>query len=295
MEQTGIMLRLASLFFLTAVLSSPVYRPVVLMHGIVSTEAGMNDIAGWLRTAYPGIYVVSIEIGDGKDESVLWPMDKQVEHFCKTVLADDHLRQGFNLLGYSQGSIIARGGFQRCSLPVYNLITLSGIHQGVFGAPYLLQIPIQFRELVTKYAYEAPIQGVISVANYWRDPTQMDRFRSDCHFLPDINNERSTRNETYRNNMLKLNAFVMTYTDGDEIVVPKQSGWFFGFLPNSLVVEERNNSRQFTEDLIGMRTLWEQGKVYTFVSNVRHQDVPHAPNRDFILTHILPFFNNTLS
>ena len=264
------------------------------MHGIISTEAGMNDIATWLRTTYPGIYVVSIEIGDGKDDSFLWPMDRQVEHFCTTVLADAQLRQGFNLLGYSQGSIIARGGFQRCSLPVYNLITLSGIHEGVFGVPYLLLIPVPFRELVTKYAYEEPVQNVISVANYWRDPDQLARFRSDCQFLPDINNERDTRNETYRNNMLKLNAFVMTYTDIDEIVVPKESGWFLGFAPNSLTVETRNNSRQFTEDLIGMRTLWEQGKLHTFVSNVSHQEVPHAPNRDFIFTNILPFFNNTL-
>lgn len=294
MEQTGIMLRLTSLFFLTAVLSSSVYRPVVLMHGITSTKAGMDDIAGWLRSTYPGIYVVSIEVGDGGDDSIIWSMNKQVEHFCDSVLADGNLRQGFNLLGYSQGSLIVRGALQRCSLPVHNLITLSGIHQGVFGVPYLLQIPIQFRELVTKYAYEEPIQKVISVANYWRDPEQLARFRSDCLFLPDINNERDTRNETYRDNMLKLNAFVMTYTDIDEIVTPKESGWFLGYSPNSLTVETRNSSRQFTEDLIGMRTLWEQGKLYTFVSHVRHQDVPHSPNRDFIFTNILPFFNNTL-
>jgi palmitoyl-protein thioesterase len=289
------MIRLACIFFLTTVLSSSIYRPVVLMHGITSKAAGMNDIASWLRDSFPGIYVISIEIGDGTDDSFLWPMDKQVQHFCQSVLADEHLRQGFNMLGYSQGSIIVRGALERCSLPVHNLITLSGIHQGVFGIPYLLSLPIQFRDLVTKYAYEEAVQNVISVSNYWRDPEQLDRFRNVCHFLPDINNERSHRNETYRNNMLKLNAFVMTYSDIDEIITPKESGWFMGYAPESLTVETWNSSRQFTEDLIGLRTLWEQGKLYTFVSHVPHQEVPHAPNRDFILTNIFPFFNNTLT
>ena len=288
------MIRLVFLLFITTVLSSSIYRPVVLMHGIISTSADMDELAGWLRTYFPGIYVVSIEIGNGKDNSLLWPVDKQVEHFCETVLADNNLRQGFNMLGYSQGSIIVRGGLERCSLPVHNLITLSGVHQGVFGIPYLQILPVQYRDLITKYAYEKPVQDVISAANYWRDPEQLNKYISECHFLPDINNERGPLNETYRANMLKLNAFVMTYSDIDEIVAPRQSGWFMGYAPNSLVVETWNNSRQFTEDLIGLRTLWEQGKLFTFNCSVRHQDVPHGPNHDFIIQKIFPFFNNTL-
>jgi palmitoyl-protein thioesterase len=288
------MIRLVFLLFVTIGLSSSIYRPVVLMHGITSSAAGMNDIASWLRISYPGIYVVSIEIGNGPEDSVLMPLDRQVELFCKNVLADVQLRQGFNMLGYSQGSIISRGGLERCSLPVYNYITLSGIHQGIFGVPYLLQIPAPLRELVTKYAYENPVQNTVSVANYWRDPDQLDKFRADCHFLPDINNERGVINEIYRENMLKLNAFVMTLSDMDEIVEPKQSGWFMGYAPNSLDVETWNNSRQFTQDLIGLRTLWQQGKLHTFTCHARHQDVPHTPNKDFIIQNIIPFFNNTL-
>ena len=247
---------LVVLLCLSLVLAGSTYRPAVLMHGITSSAAGMNDIAGWLRTTYPGIYVVSVEIGNGDEDSFLWPINKQVEHFCATVLADEKLKDGYNLLGYSQGSVIVRGALERCSLPVHNLITLSGIHQGVFGVPYLMQLPEQFRELVSKFAYEKPIQDALSAANYWRDPDHLARYNTDCNFLPDINNERGTINETYRDNMLKLNAFVMTYTDVDVVVMPKESGWFRGFQPNSLTVETWNNSRQFTEDLIGMRTLW---------------------------------------
>jgi len=291
------MSRLAFLLFIAAVVSRSIqtisYRPVVLMHGIVAAASDMNELAGWLETSFPGIYVVSIEIGNGIEDSFLWPLDKQVEHFCRTIYNNTHLQEGFNMLGFSQGSLITRAAVERCSLPVYNLITLSGLHQGVFGIPYLLKLPAQFRELITKYAYEKSIQDRISAANCWRDPTQLDRYISHCHFLPDINNEHETRNETYRKNMLKLNAFVMTYSDIDEVVTPRESGWFMGYVNQSLKIETWNTSRQFTEDLIGMRTLWEQGKLHTFISHTRHQDAPHKPNKDFLMKNILPFFNNT--
>jgi hypothetical protein len=41
---------------------------------------------------------------------------------------DTHLQQGFNILGFAQGSI-NRGAVERCSLPVYSLISLSGLYQ----------------------------------------------------------------------------------------------------------------------------------------------------------------------
>jgi palmitoyl-protein thioesterase len=199
------------------------------------------------------------------------------------------------MLGYSQGSIIVRGALQRCSLPVFNLITLSGIHQGVFGVPYLLFIPEPLRILVTKYAYETPVQHALSIPNYWRDPTQLPKYIADCLFLPDINNEDDSPEQLYRDNMIKLNSFVMTYSEIDEIIEPRESGLFLGYLPNSINVETRNNSRQFTEDLIGLGTLLKQGKLFTFSYRVKHQDVPHTPNKDFIIKNILPFFNNTLT
>jgi len=45
------------------------YRPVVLMHGVTATASDMDELAGWLRESFEGIYVVSIEIGNGFDDS----------------------------------------------------------------------------------------------------------------------------------------------------------------------------------------------------------------------------------
>ena len=271
------------------------YRPVVLMHGIQSTASDMNDLAGWLRQSFEGIYVISVEIGNGYEDSILLPMNKQVELFCQTIRADPNLQNGFNMVGVSQGSLIVRGAVEKCSLPVYNLITLVGIHQGVFGIPNLQSLPPAIRELVSDFAYEEAVQNIISVAGYWRDPFQMDKYLSKSHFLPVINNEGSQRNETYRLNMLKLNAFVMVYSDMDVVVSPQQTGWFLGFRTNSLVTESWNQSRQYTEDLIGLRTMQEQGKLHYFTCHTPHQESEHAPDKQFFFENILAFFNNTLS
>lgn len=286
------------LLFIAIIFSSAIngktYRPVVLMHGITATASDLDEFAGWINQTYPGIYVVSIEIGNGHDDSFMLPINRQVEMFCATVRADAHLQQGFNMLGFSQGSVIVRAALQRCSLPVYNLITLSGINQGVFGVPNLINLPPPIRELISEFVYEDAVQDVVSIAGYWRDPYQLDKYMSRCRFLPDINNELPVRNETYRANILKLNSFVMTYSDVDEIVVPGLSGWFLGFKPKSIVVESWNETRQFTEDLLGLRTLWEQGKIHQFISHVPHGESDHKPNKDFIFQNIMPFFNNTL-
>ncbi|CAF3339663.1 unnamed protein product [Rotaria sp. Silwood1] len=79
----------------------------------------------------------------------------------------------------------------------------------------------------------------------------------------------------------------MTYSDIDEVVKPKESGSFMSSQPNSPEVELWNSSRQFKEGLIRLRTLWEQKKLFTFTSHVRHQDITYAPNKDFIMKYIL--------
>jgi palmitoyl-protein thioesterase len=285
---------LLTIVFVCSSIDGKIYRPVVLMHGVTASAADMNELAGWIRESFEGIYVVSIEIGNGVDDSFLLPMNKQVEIFCQTVLSDVNLREGFNILGVSQGSLIVRGAIEKCSLPAYNLITLVGVHQGVFGIPGLQILPAPFRELVSKYAYEESVQNLISIAGYWRDPYQLDKYLNKSHFLPIINNEGNIINETYRLNMLKLNSFVMIYSDIDEVVAPPQSSWFMGYKPNSLQTETWNQSRQFIDDLIGMRTLWEQGKLYLFTCHTKHQEAQHTPDKDFFFNNILTFFNNTL-
>ncbi|CAF0813291.1 unnamed protein product [Didymodactylos carnosus] len=255
----------------------------------------MNELGSWLTDSFPGIYVKSIEIGNGKDDSFLMPMNSQVAQFCAKVKADPHFNNGFNILGFSQGSLIVRGAVERCSFPnVYNLITISGAHAGIFGIPYLEDLPAHFRELISKYAYTDIAQGMLSISGYWRDPYNLDTYHKKSQFLADINNEDLTPNELYRQNLLKLNAFVMTYSDLDEIITPRQSGWFMGYQTDTLKVELWNSSKVFQDDLIGMKTLLNTDRLHVYTSHTKHRESTHAPNKEFFFKNILQYFNNTL-
>jgi len=270
-------------------------RPVVLMHGIMSSADKMNDLAGWIRDAFPGIYVKSVEIGNGFLDSFLMSMNEQVKLFCSHVLSDPKLNDGFNLIGFSQGSLIVRGAVERCSFPnVYNLITLSGAHAGIYGLPYLDSLPYALREIVTKYAYNPFAQNLVSVAGYWRDPYHLDDYYTKSLFLADINNEGPTKNEKYRQNLLKVNNFIMSYSDLDEIITPRQSGWFMGYGAGSLKVEMWNSSREFQEDLVGMQTLFRENRLHVYTSHTKHQETTHPPNKEFFVKNIMQYLDNTL-
>merc|ERR1719454_2559876 len=83
-------------------------------------------------------------------------------------------------------------------------------------------------------------------------------------FLPDINNELSEKNATYKANMIKLEKFVMIKFKYDFVVVPNDSSWFayypWGTLDRSKMLA-MNETQLYREDWIGLRTLDEQGKI----------------------------------
>ncbi|CAG9793971.1 unnamed protein product [Diatraea saccharalis] len=85
--------------------------------------------------------------------------NKQVEIACNQLAADPKLKDGFNAIGFSQGSQFLRALVQRCGdqLSIKNLISLGGQHQGVYGIPHcgaLKHKPCDYvRKLINHAAY----------------------------------------------------------------------------------------------------------------------------------------------
>ena len=50
------------------------------------------------------MYIKNVEVGNGYEDSVFMDMNDQVDCFAKKVLNDTNLKDGFNLIGYSQVS-----------------------------------------------------------------------------------------------------------------------------------------------------------------------------------------------
>ncbi len=104
-------------------------------------------------------------------------------------------------------------------------------------------------------------------------------------FLADINNEREVKNQTYKDNLVSLNNFVLIQYDychlgdvqcnqlcfrfrfeDDVTVVPKASEWFgyyeIGNVKSMLPMQQQPI---YTEDWIGLQELDQAGKLVFLV------------------------------
>jgi len=248
---------------------------MVLMHGIHDTNASLSHIEAVLQKTYPGIYVKSVEIGDGKLNSIDWPMNRQVDSFCRQLKADVNLKGGINLLGVSQGGLVTRGYLEKCNdPPVINYVSWVAPQMGTFGVPGLPLPRYEWvNELTGDQLYFPLLQRILSFSNYWKDPFRYQKYLHDATYLPDLNNERAIKNQTYKNNILNLKHFFLLYSQVDTTLVPKETGWF-GYYANNTVKEvlPMESFDFYKEDWIGMRTLNETGRLTKIATTCDHAD-----------------------
>lgn len=107
-------------------------------------------------------------------------------------------------------------------------------------------------------------------------------------FLPDINNERPARNETYRAHMLKLERYVLVQAEWDTMLVPRQTSqhgfWPWGKEYGGLVPMEK--SAGYAGDWIGLRTLDKTGRLQRLSFRGDHLRF----TSEWWAEHVLPVF-----
>ena len=103
------------------------------------------------------------------------------------------------------------------------------------------------------------MQSRLVPAQYFRDPADLDNYLEHSNFLADINNEREVKNQTYKENLKKLENFVMYLFDEDVTVVPKETGWFAEV--NDGEVTSLKERAIYKEDWLGLKELDEAGKL----------------------------------
>jgi len=281
------------------------WRPVVLMHGLFASAEAMSHAQAWIEADFPGIHTLNVEIGDGKDSSLLMDLNLQVEAFTKAVQADPLLANGFNLVAHSQGGLISRGFIERVNVPpVYNFITWSTPHQGVYGVPdfnalcpdtpcpWLNNI---FDALLDGKGTEPWLQKFISFAAYWQDVMHYDAYLSNNIFLADINNQRPDKNATYAANLASLNTLALEWSFVDTIVVPNTSAWFEFFAVNETnKVIPLTQSDLYIQDWIGLKKLDDMGRLKLYKTDCPHQDYPREQCKYWYDQYTQPLLNNTL-
>lgn len=193
-------------------------------------------------------------------------MNAQLAGVCSDLAAIPELSGGFNALGFSQGGQFLRGYVERCNAPaLHTLVTFGSQHNGI--ADFIAACaPGDFvcrgvQGLLRGQKYSDYVQSRVVPAQYYRDPADLESYREHSRWLADVNNERSEKNATYKENLTTLERFVMFMFADDQTVVPKETAWWADVNTTSGVVTKLQDTKGYKEDWLGLRTLDKQGKL----------------------------------
>jgi len=277
----------------------------VIWHGIADNYEGDWGIMDLLKKFIPDIYVKSICIGDDIENvskcraledtknSIYGNASAQIEYACEIVRKDEHLANGFNLFGISQGGLLSRGLVQRCPVAkVKNYISFGGPQQGVNSIPHCDpegpngNVCEDLRRLLDAGAYRPRLQNSIVAAQYWHDPLHDDIYRNQSIFLPYLNMENGVISEEV-DRIKSLESMVLIRFNQDTVVIPRDSEWF-GFYELGQDLMTLPVQELPVWENLGLKYLHDQGRLH-FVA--RDGDHLYYTEEWFEET-LLPFFLN---
>ena len=267
--------------------------PVVLIHGIMADAFSMLPMQQLIYKHLPGTYVKNLQIGAGYITS-FWNMYAQVDWLRREIQKDPRLKNGCNIVAHSQGGLVARYFVERYNKPqVYNYIALGTPQQGVMGTPGDIDNRFSWLNIAELYAYRllysSLFQRYVSFAGYWHDSLHLDDYLKKCEFLPEINNEIShSYSKNYRDNICRLQNMVLVKSTQEDIIEPAISCHFGFYRPGSISeTQDLTESQGFAEDILGLRTLHESGRLHLRLTQAKHEDL--QDDEDCFIQNILPF------
>ncbi|KAI5647483.1 hypothetical protein M9H77_33488 [Catharanthus roseus] len=288
---SSIIINFAFIFTLILMPLTSYSIPFVVFHGIADSckHEGVAHFTELLRN-WSGSQGYCVEIGDGVWDSWFMPMAKQVSIACDKVKKISELNDGYNIVGLSQGNMVARGVIEFCDgPPVKNMVSLAGPHAGIASIPFCGSsfLCILLADIIELLVYSSFIQEHLAPANYIKIPTDIAGYEKGCKFLPKLNNEIHM-NETYKKRFESLHNLVLIMFEQDEVLVPRETS-LFGYFPDGswdtvLPVEE---TKLYKEDWIGLKTLNEAGKVKFVNVTGHHLEISVSDIKKYVLPYLL--------
>lgn len=279
--------------------------PLVIWHGLGddADSKGLAEIAKLADDIAPGIFVHIINpTPDGSDDrtsTFIGNVTHQVQIVCDQLAKNRVLSTApaIDAIGFSQGGQFLRGYVERCNFPrVRNLITFGSQHNGITefkqcGAlDYICKAAMA---LLRFNVWSSFVQNRLVPAQYYRpvEDSGYALYLDQSNYLADINNERDKKNETYKENLVRLDNFVMYLFENDTVAIPKETSWFGEVQVNGqhTPLKER---KMYKEDWLGLKTLDRKGALSFRTIKGDHMHIPEHVFKD-VMTEFLGPFNKT--
>lgn len=252
--------------FVTSEAEKPL--PFIVLHGIGDEckNQGLYEFTQILINMSEAVGFC-IEIGNGAGDSFFMRLDKQADLVCEQVKTIPELKDGYNMVGLSQGNVVARAVIEFCDdgPPVNNFVSLGGPHAGTASIPgcSLTSVCKLFDSLIRLGVYSPFVQNHLAPSGYVKIPNDLAAYYKGSLFLPKLNNEIPlNRNETYKKRLESLNHLVLIMFQQDVVLIPPQTAWFGFYADNDFTtVQAPEETDLYKEDWIGLRALDEAGRV----------------------------------
>jgi len=281
--------------FPAIVVASEKPLPFIVLHGI-GDECKNHGLYQFtqLLINMSGAVGFCIEIGNGASDSFFMRLDRQADLVCKQVKEIPELKGGYNMVGLSQGNVVARAVIEFCDdgPPVNNFVSLGGPHAGTASVPMcsVMSLCKLANALIRLGVYSPFVQNHLAPSGYVKIPNDLVAYYKGSLFLPRLNNEIAiNRNETYRKRLQNLNHLVLVMFQQDAVLIPPETAWFGYYAENNFsAVLAPQETELYKEDWIGLRGLDEGGRVSYISFPGDHLNFNEDQVEEYVVPYLRP-------
>jgi len=260
----------ACALFATNAFAADTGVPIAVFHGLGDNcmNPGMHHFAkeiGEKTNAYSKC--IKIGAAGGTLDSIFENFEKQAETGCEQINNDPNFQGEFNVVGLSQGALLARNIISRCQMKghVRNWLSIGGPNMGVSDIPHCFNgiICKMVNSVARSLVYMNIVQHHLGPAGYFRDPAHMSQYLKGSVFLADENNERGSdeAKAALKKRFSAINGAMLVMFTEDSMVYPKESEWFQQLDSSDDKVQALADSDFYKNDYIGLKALTDAGKV----------------------------------